>query len=119
MLNMKRSLENMGAAAPAKPEQSALAALKGSALTEILLQAETRARLDQELRRNLPSALAKHCRLSTVAGDTLVFLASNPVWKNKLRLHSREILEQARAAGLHAQVLKITVDLSFQPEATD
>jgi hypothetical protein len=34
-------------------------------------------------------------------------------------LQSREILEQARAAGLHAQVLKITVDLSFQPEATD
>lgn len=106
-------------AAPAKPEQSVLAALKSTDLTEILHQAATRAALDQELRRNLPPALAKHCRLSSAAGDTLVFLASNPVWKNKLRLHSREILEQARAAGLHAQALKITVDLSFLPETTD
>lgn len=120
MLNMKqRSLENKGTADPGKPEQSALSALKHSALSGLVQQAEKRALLDRELRRNLPPALAKQCRLSSYDEDKLVFLASNPVWKNKLRLHSQEILDLARTAGLHAQSLKISVDLSFQPDPTE
>jgi hypothetical protein len=120
MLNMKqRSLENKGTVDPVKPEQSALSALKHSDLSGLIQQAEKQALMDRELRRNLPPALAKQCRLSSFDGDKLVFLASNPVWKNKLRLHSQQILELARTAGLHARSLKISVDLSFQPEPTE
>ena len=63
----------------------------------------------------LPEALAKQCRLGAWREGRLVFQVSNPVWKNKLRLHSREILDHANALGLPAREIRITIDLAFQP----
>ena len=105
----------MGADNPSNPEQTALSALNSSGLAALIQQADKLATLDQNLRRSLPAALAKHCRLAHCDTHKLVFHVSNPVWKNKLRLHSQEILGYARALGLHAQEIRIKVDLGFKP----
>ncbi len=106
----------MGADKPTKPEQSLLEVLQRSGLAALIQRSGTLAQLDQKLRRNMPVALAKHCRLSRYNGDTLFFVASNPVWKNKLRLHSQEILDQANRLGLHAQAISVKVDTAFTTE---
>ena len=105
----------MGADKPTNPEQTALSALNNSGLAALIQQAEQLAELDQSLRRNLPVALAQNCRLAHWDAGKLVFHVSNPVWKNKLRLHSQEILGYARALGLHAQEVRIKVDVGFKP----
>lgn len=105
----------MGADKPSKPERSALQALEQTGLAALVARAGELASLDRLLRRNLPEALAKQCRLGAWREGRLVFQVSNPVWKNKLRLHSREILDQANALGLPAREIRITIDLAFQP----
>lgn len=100
---------------PSKPEQSALSALKSSDLSALIQRAHSMVALDQRLRRNLPEALAKQCRLVVSEPDKLVFHVSNSVWKNKLRLHSQEILAVASTLGLHAREIRIKVDPAFKP----
>jgi hypothetical protein len=99
---------------PPKPEQTALSALESSGLSALIERAHSMEALDQSLRRNLPEALAKHCRLVVLEPDKLVFHVSNSVWKNKLRLHSQEILAAASALGLHAREIRIKVDPAFK-----
>jgi len=106
----------MGADKPVKPEQSVLEVLQRSGLAALMQRSDTLAQLDQTLRRNMPEALARQCRLSRYDDDTLFFVASNPVWKNKLRLHSQEILDQANGLGLHARAIHIKVDPAFPTE---
>lgn len=103
----------MGTNKPSTPEQTALSALESTGLTALIQRAHTLAALDQRLRRSLPSALSKHCRLVVSEPDTLVFHVSNSVWKHKLRLHSQEILGAADALGLHARKIRIKVDPLF------
>lgn len=105
----------MGADKPAKPEQSALSALKSSGLGALIARAGDMAEADQMLRRNLPPALARQCRLISWDDNRLVFHAASPVWKNKLRLHSQEILAAAQLLGLHAREIRIKVMLDFTP----
>ena len=106
----------MGADKPVKPEQSVLSVLQRSGLSALMQRADTLAQWDQTLRRNMPVALAGQCRLSRYDDDTLFFIASNPVWKNKLRLHSQEILDYANGLGLHARAIRIKVDPAFPAE---
>lgn len=105
----------MGADIPSKPEQSALSAIKSSELTALIERAQTLESLDRSLRRCLPKALANHCRLANMTKDKLVFQVSNPVWKNKLRLHSQELLDRAKALGLLAQEVMVKIDPDFKP----
>ena len=100
---------------PSNPELSALSALESSDLTALIERAKTLETLDCSLRRCLPEALANQCRLANQTADKLVFQVSNPVWKNKLRLHSQELLEHASALGLHAQGIVIKVNPDFKP----
>lgn len=95
---------------PMKPELSALDALVHSGLSDLVRRAENVAAWNQVLRRCLPEALAKHCCLVSWDDGKLLFQASSPVWKNKLRLHSLEILDCANAAGLHARGIRIRID---------
>jgi len=105
----------MGADKPAKPEQSALTALKSSGLEALIARAGDLADADRTLRRNLPPALARQCRLVSWDDNRLVFHAAGPVWKNKLRLHSQEVLAAAQLLGLHARKIRIKVALDFTP----
>ncbi|MFY8061617.1 MAG: DciA family protein [Arenimonas sp.] len=107
----------MGADKPAKPEQSALSALKSSGLGALITHAGELADVDQTLRRSLPPALARQCRLVSWDDSRLVFHAASPVWKNKLRLHSQEVLAAAQSLGLHAREIRIKVDVGFTPNA--
>jgi len=107
----------MGADKPAKPEQSALSALKSSGLGALITHAGELANVDQTLRRSLPPALARQCRLVSWDDSRLVFHAASPVWKNKLRLHSQEVLAAAQSLGLHAREIRIKVDVGFTPNA--
>ncbi len=97
------------------PEQTALSALQSSGLSTLIQRAHSMDAIDQSLRRNLPDALAKQCRLVVLEPDKLVFHVSNSVWKNKLRLHSQEILAATSALGLHAREIRIKVDPAFKP----
>jgi hypothetical protein len=65
----------------------------------------------------LPPALARQCRLVSWDDNRLVFHAASPVWKNKLRLHSQEVLAAAQLLGLHAREIRIKVDVGFTPNA--
>ena len=100
---------------PSNPELSALSALESSDLTALIERAKTLETLDCSLRRCLPEALANQCRLANQTADKLVFQVSNPIWKNKLRLHSQELLEHANALGLHAQAIVIKINPDFNP----
>ena len=95
---------------PGNTELSAMAALVQSGLSDLLRRAENTAAWDRVLRRCLPEALAKHCGLVSWDDGKLLFQASSPVWKNKLRLHGREILDCANAAGLHAREIRIRIN---------
>ncbi len=99
---------------PSKPEQTALSALQSSGMSALIQRAHSMEAIDQSLRRSLPEALAKQCRLVVLEPDKLIFHVSNSVWKNKLRLHSQEILASARALGLHAREIRIKVDPAFK-----
>jgi hypothetical protein len=95
---------------PAKPELTIMAALAKSNLSDLVQRAEIVAAWDQILRQGLPESLAKHCGLVSWDDGKLLFQASSPVWKNKLRLHSQEILIRANAAGLHAREIRIRIN---------
>lgn len=96
-----------------KPERTVMAALARSGVSDLLRRAEETAAWDQVLRRCLPDALARHCGLVSWGDGKLLFQASSPVWKNKLRLHSRELLDCANAAGLHALEIRIRINPDF------
>ena len=98
---------------PSNSELSALSALENSELTALIERARSLETLDCSLRRCLPEALANQCQLANQTADKLVFQVSNPVWKNKLRLHSQELLEHANALGLHAQEIVIKINPEF------
>jgi hypothetical protein len=100
---------------PTNPELSALSAIESSDLSALIERAKTLESLDCSLRRCLPEALANQCQLANQTADKLVFQVSNPVWKNKLRLHSQELLEHANALGLHAQEIVIKINPEFSP----
>lgn len=103
----------MGADKPAKPELTALGALESSGLTALIQRAQSMETLDRNLRRHLPEALAKNCRLANCEAGKLVFHVSNAVWKSKLRLHGLELLAHANACGLHAREIRIKIDTAF------
>ena len=103
----------MGADKPAKPELTALGALESSELAALIQRAHSLEALDQNLRRHLPEALAKNCRLANCESGKLVFHVSNSVWKSKLRLHGRELLAHANTYGLHAREIRIKIDPAF------
>lgn len=104
----------MGADKPSNPELSALSAIESSGLTALIERAKTLDTLDCSLRRCLPEALANQCQLANQTADKLVFQVSNPVWKNKLRLHSHELLAHANALGLHAREIVIKINPEFK-----
>jgi hypothetical protein len=114
MLNINHSQNVfMGADKPAKPELTALGALESSGLAALIQRAHSLEALDRDLRRSLPDAVAKNCRLANWESGKLVFHVANPVWKGKLRLHGQEILACANALGLHALEIRIKVDPAF------
>ncbi|MGA9421597.1 MAG: DUF721 domain-containing protein [Rhodanobacteraceae bacterium] len=54
--------------------------------------------LDNLLRRLLPDAVARECRLADVRHGRVVFLATSSTWAARLRLHQATLLAQARSA---------------------
>jgi hypothetical protein len=105
----------MASEKPKKPEQTALSALNNSDFSTTIQRARYLEALNQDLCRSLPDALAKQCRLVVSETGILVFHVSNSVWKNKLRLHSQELLANANALGLHAREIRIKIDPAFKP----
>lgn len=95
---------------PGKPELPAMVALVHSGLSDLIRRAESTAAWNQVLRQCLPENLARHCGLVSWDDGKLLFQASSPVWKNKLLLHSREILDCANSAGLHAREIRIRIN---------
>ena len=70
---------------------------------------------DRRLRALLPPRLAAECRLANVRDGQLVFLAQSPAWASKLRLLSRQLLDEAND-NLDLKVQRLTVKVA-RPDA--
>ena len=81
------------------------------ALAGLVNQARQLDALDGRLRALLPPQLAAECRLANYRDQTLIFLARTPNWASKLRLSSRQILDEAQRA-LGSEVLRLTVKVA-------
>lgn len=112
----KKSSGRRPASAPRRPLEALLADPAGQPLQRALqLQA-----LDQQLRPQLPAALAGHCRLANLRDGQLVFLVDAPVWHARLRLAEADILAAARSFGLQVtRVLVRTMPASTQTDRPD
>lgn len=86
--------------APPPTFRAALASALSGDLGSVIDRARMLDALDRRLRQSLPPALAAQVRLGNVRDGRLVFLASSPTWKAKLRLHADAIRDAAAAAGL-------------------
>lgn len=103
---------------PARQSTEASGPLQASQdgdLQRLVERAGRLAELDALLQDGLPAALAGQVRLANVRGQTLVFIASSPVWKAGLRLHAESLLARAAAAGLAVRALAIKI--SALPDA--
>jgi|GEM_PF-2367312 len=78
------------------------------ALASLVNQARQLEALDVRLRALLPPQLAAECRLANYRDQTLIFLARTPIWASKLRLSSRQLLDEAQRA-LGSEALRLTV----------
>lgn len=98
--------------------QPLLAPKEGSSLDSLIDRARALGALDKRLRQSLPDALAGQCRLANVREGRLVFLASSPLWRNRLRLESVALLAAAAEAGVPAFELTVKVApmLTVPPE---
>ncbi|HET6545830.1 MAG TPA: DciA family protein [Rhodanobacteraceae bacterium] len=54
--------------------------------------------LDSRLRRLLPDAVARECRLADIRHGRVVFLATSSTWAARLRLQQAALLAEARTA---------------------
>jgi hypothetical protein len=106
---MKKPSQVVRGSAPAALPRQALDALEGSGLASLVERARWLDALDPVLRQSLPATLAGQCKLANVDDKYVVFLASTPVWKAKLRLHADALLAAAAAAGLKARTLVVKV----------
>lgn len=78
-------------------------------LGDVLARAQQLARLEPRIKAALPPALAPHCALANVRGDTLVLSVRATVFAARIRLLTPQILEAARALGLALSQVKIRV----------
>jgi hypothetical protein len=65
-------------------------------INQLCTQALLFARLGHDLIYQLPGPLQTRCQFACVNGTTLVFLAENPTWAAKLRLHFKTLLTRAQ-----------------------
>ncbi len=84
-------------------------------LAALVTEARRIGELDQRLRAILPARLAAECRLANCKDGHLVFLARTPDWASKLRLSSRQLLQEAEKA-LGVDSLRLTVKVA-RPDA--
>jgi len=84
-------------------------------LAALVMEARRIGELDQRLRAILPARLAAECRLANCKDGHLVFLARTPDWASKLRLSSRQLLQEAEKA-LGVDSLRLTVKVA-RPDA--
>jgi hypothetical protein len=70
--------------------------------------------LDGRLRRLLPAALARECRLADIRNGRLVFLANSPTWAGRLRLHEATLLTEARSA-YDGRIERFAVKVAHRP----
>ncbi len=103
---------------PKSTFQPLLAAKEGSPLVSLIDRARALAALDKRLRQSLPEPLASQCRLANVREGRLVFLASSPLWRTRLRLEASSLLAAASEAGVPAFELTVKVApmLTVPPE---
>lgn len=80
-------------------------------LAALVTEARRIGALDQRLRAVLPPRLAAECRLANCRDGHLVFLARTPDWASKLRLSSRQLLDEAQKA-LGSDSLRLTVKVA-------
>ncbi len=84
-------------------------------LAALVAEARRIGDLDRRLRAVLPPRLAAQCRLANCRDGQLVFLARTPEWASKLRLSSRQLLDEAKLA-LAVEELRLTVKVA-RPDA--
>jgi hypothetical protein len=75
--------------------------------------------LDQRLRSLLPAAVARETRLADVRDGRIVFLASDPTWASRIRLHQATLLAEARTAlggGVERFAVKVAPLPAVPPE---
>ncbi len=70
--------------------------------------------LDDRLRRSLPEAVSRECRLADCRNGRLVFLTSSSPWATRLRLHEATLLAEARIA-LDERVDRLIVKVAALP----
>lgn len=70
--------------------------------------------LDGRLRRLLPEAIARECRLADIRNGRLVFLANSSTWAGRLRLHEATLLAEARSA-FDGRIERFAVKVAHRP----
>lgn len=76
---------------------------------ELAKRASALEALDRALRQTLSLPLRDQVRFADLRQQRLVFLANSPAWASRLRLAQGQILASARAIGVCASSVKITV----------
>jgi len=106
---------------PKRPRDGLVPVAKCVDLATLAERARALDALDGRLRHHLPEALARECRLADVRNGRLVFLATNPTWATRLRLHQAALLAEARAAmgdAVGHLVVKVAALSTVPPEPT-
>ncbi len=84
-------------------------------LPRLLQQAQRLQEFTQTLAEILPPSVGEHCRVGSVASDTVILVTDSPAWSTRLRFYTPEILAHFRQRlGLELRSVRIRV---HSPEA--
>lgn len=86
------------------------------AFNTLLRKAETVLQVQQQVHKCLPNSLSPHVRVSALDGGLLTLLVESPVWKTKLRLTERDLIECCRAAGFEVESVKVRIEVLPRPQ---
>jgi len=92
---------------PFKPRRVQQLLAQNDTLKTIYLQTQQQKKLLAEVRKTLPSQMARHCSAATLNGTVLTLLTDSPVWVSKMRFQSPNLLTALRSQ--HPGIASISV----------
>jgi len=92
---------------PFKPRRVQQLLAQNDALKTIYLQTQQQKKLLAEVRKTLPSQMARHCSAAILNGTVLTLLTDSPVWVSKMRFQSPNLLSALRSD--HPGIASISV----------
>jgi hypothetical protein len=98
--------------------RSLIFSASSSNLASICKHAEFIHRLDQELKKLLPSPIRDHCILGNIKNDNAIFHTRSSAWAVRLRLSAPEILDILHGPLNLPQVKSIRIKVSLADSGT-